>query len=298
MACTSGSVEKVVNKTKAAKEQIERLAAMLKNQHTTFQRAFDDEIAAYLKEARITDARTLDANKEIKTEYSSEFSLDKITKVIVSALEVALAATNPLVQKPLLSAGAVSKYTDLVNNVAEAAKSSSSAATSLTFTANRLAPGLLAFLYASSLNIQDKDTFGSEAVTTTVLYYRVVESIQDIQLAVNFSEKILDAGLLLNLKALQAALFDDLASGKINIDEWKIKDDFFSVQVARVKARLASENLEALEKTSLPRRSAAEAKKLESIMHSAIKKLSPLGAAYESAIEVTNDRLAIKYFGR
>lgn len=69
-----------------------------------------------------------------------------------------------------MSPEAIDAYTDVVNAVAEAAKSSSTAAASLAFSMNRLAPGTIAFLFASSINIQDDETFGKEAVTTTAIY--------------------------------------------------------------------------------------------------------------------------------
>ena len=55
------------------------------------------------------------------------------------------------------------QLTLMFNTVAEAAKSSSTSAASLSFSMNRLSTGMYAFLYACSVNIKDEDTFGSEA---------------------------------------------------------------------------------------------------------------------------------------
>ena len=79
--------------------------------------------------------------------------------VVISALKVAMLATDPTVLNAATSPAAIAAYTDVVNTVAEAAKSSSTSSASMSFSMNRLSPGMYAFLYASSVNIKDEDTY-------------------------------------------------------------------------------------------------------------------------------------------
>ena len=142
-----------------------------------------------------------------------------------------------------MSPQAVEAYVDVVNSVAEAAKSSSAISTSLSFAMNRLAPGMFVFLYVTSISIKDADTFGTESVTTTAIYYRMLQSIDDVKNEAAFVESIIDARSLISMKTLQAALVDDLASDKINLDEWNRKDDAYSHGVMKIEARLAAAKL-------------------------------------------------------
>src|SRR5690606_28304324 len=116
------------------------------------------------------------------------FSLDKIAKVVNQSLRTISTVKNAKVPDPAFSEDAIQSYTDMVNTVAEAAKSSSSAASSLTFSMNRLSPGLFAFLSAMSVSLKEEETFGKESVTSTVIFYKVIESIDDLKSETEFSE--------------------------------------------------------------------------------------------------------------
>jgi hypothetical protein len=242
MACTSGSVQSVADKTVAAKLQIDKLQAMLKVQEGVNKAAFFDAIASHLTDANVTDAREINYNSDIKTEYTSEFSIDKITAVVTTVLKAFVAAQDKTAVVPAMSPAAVDAYVDVVNAVAEAAKSSSSSSASLSFSMNRLVPGMFGFLYATSFNIKDADMFGTEAVTTTAIYYRVMQSIDDVKNEAAFGESVIDARSLINMKTLQAALVDDLASDKINIDEWDKRTTPIPMRSKRLKPVLRRPN--------------------------------------------------------
>jgi hypothetical protein len=306
MACTSGSVQTVADKTVAAKAQIDRLQTMIKEQEGVNRATFFGAIATHLADAKVTDAREISYNSDIKTEYTSEFSLDKIAAVVTKALKAAVAAQDPTAKVPAMSAEAIAAYTDVVNAVAEAAKSSSTSSASLSFSMNRLSPGMFAFLYATSINIKDADTFGTEAVTTTAIYYRFMQSIEDVKNEARFGEAVIDARNLLSMKTLQAALTDDLASGKINIDEWMKKDDAYSIAVKRIEDRLAAAKFDTAKPLMLMREAGFGAPVRHSfatgsavnqeVVRAAIQKLSTMGAAYKVVVEKSNARLASVYY--
>ena len=296
MACTSGSVQTVADKTVAAKAQVDKLQSMLRAQAGADKDRFFTEIAAHLGDAKVKDAREIGYNSDLKVEYTSEFSLDKIAAVVTSALKAVVAATDPTVKAPALSPQAISAYSDVVNTVAEAAKSSSTAAASLSFSMNRLSPGLFAFLYASSTNIKDVDTFGTEAVTATVIYYRFMQSIDDVKNEASFGAAVIDARNFLQMKTLQAALTDDLASGKIDIDEWNKKDDAYSLAIKKIQERLAGERFD----TALLHAAAAAAPRgvpeVRRVLGAALDRLEAKGGRYLEVVQTSRERLASGYY--
>jgi hypothetical protein len=304
MACTSGSVQTVADRTVAAKAQIDRLQAMIEAQEGANKAKFFAEIASHLRDANVKDAREISYNSDVKTEYTSEFSLDKIAAVVTSALTALAKAQDPAVKAPAMSPDAIAAYADVVNTVAEAAKSSSTASASLAFSMNRLSPGLFAFLYASSVNIKDEDTFGSEAVTTTAIYYRFMQSIDDVKNEARFGAAVIDARSLLAMKTLQAALVEQLAAGTIDIDGWTKKDAAYSAALNTIEGRLAAARFDTAAAApfrvtaalgapvATPPGSAVN----QQVVRAAIHRLSAKGDAYKAVIETSNARLATGYY--
>jgi hypothetical protein len=289
-------VQSVADKTVAAKNQIDKLQTMIQAQEAGNKTRFYAEIEGHLKDAGVTDARELSYNSDIKTEYTSEFSLDKIAAVVTKSLTAIAAAQDPLAKKPAMSPEAIQAYADVVNTVAEAAKSSSTASASLSFSMNRLSPGLFAFLYASSINIKDVDTFGSEAVTTTAIYYRFMQSIDDVKSEASFGAAVIDAKNFLDMKTIQAALTDDLANGKIDIDEWMKKDAQYSDAVSRIKARLDASHLKSGVQLLSVHKPGKETSANQLLVQASIQRLSALGAAYQQVVETSRTRLARSYY--
>ena len=306
MTCTSGSVQKVADKTVAAKAQIDKLQQMLKDQEGVNKEAFLGMIKTHLTDAKVADARELSYNSDIKTEYTSEFSLDKIAAVVTSALKAVAAAQDPLVKAPAMSPQAIAAYADVVNTVAEAAKSSSTSAASLAFSMNRLSPGMFAFLYATSVSIKDVDTFGTEAVTSTSIYYRLMQSIDDVKNQTAFGAAQIDALNLLHMKTLQAALTDDVGSGKLDIDEWTKKDQVYSAAVKAIQARLDADKFDRAKPLVLLRNAgfgtpvghSFQTGSLvdQEVVRAAIQKLSKMGAAYKVVVEASQARLTSTYY--
>lgn len=244
MACTSGSVEKVAKDHTNAAAQVKRLEDSLQGQADQYKTAFYKQIDEHLADAKITDAIQLEYAFNMKTEYISEFSLDKIAAVVVAALKAVVAAKDPTSPTPGMDAEAIEAYTAVVNTVAEAAKSSSQSASSMSFSMTRLAPGIYAFLQAKSTNILDEDTFGTEAVSSTAILYRIMQSIDDIKNQAKFGLAVLDAQNLLDMKALQVGLTARLGSGQIDIDTWVKLDSKYEGIIQGLKDRLAEHGWE------------------------------------------------------
>ncbi len=306
MTCTTGSVQKVADKTTEAKAQLDKLQDMIKAQDGANKASFLDTIKQNLTDAKVKDGRELSYASDIKTEYSSEFSLDKIANVITSALKAVAAAQDPLAKSPALTPAAIAAYVDVVNTVAEAAKSKSTASASLSFSMNRMSPGLFAFLSATTVEISDVDTFGTEAVATTAIYYRFMESINDVQNEAAFGAAVIDAKNYKNMKTLQAGLTDLLASGNITIEEWTKKDAAYQAAIDQIKARLDAEHFP-IDKSlvltaesgfgrpinhSFPTGSSVD----QQLVRASIEKLSTMGPAYKEAIKISKARLESKYY--
>jgi len=294
MACRTASVERVADKSVKAKNQLEKLTDEIKAQKQKHLTEFADKVVEHLRKAKVNDEREIDYNDYIKTEYTSEFSLDKIAKVVNQSLRTISTVKNAKVPDPAFSEDAIQSYTDMVNTVAEAAKSSSSAASSLTFSMNRLSPGLFAFLSAMSVSLKEEETFGKESVTSTVIFYKVIESIDDLKSETEFSEARIDSQNLLNLKTLQAGLTDDLAAGKITIDDWIKKDEQYTRMIETVRERLKKHGFDPdVQTTGLLNRTAPD---LRHVVTTALTRLSSMGEAYKVAVQKSEMRLQRGYF--
>lgn len=307
MACQTPSVERVVDKTTKAKEQIDKLQAMIETQEATNKAKFYEQIDTHLASAKLTDAREVTYQVNIKTKYTSEFSLDKIAGVVTSALKAVKVATDPKNPMASMSPEAIDAYTDVVNAVAEAAKSSSTAAASLAFSMNRLAPGTIAFLFASSINIQDDETFGKEAVTTTAIYYRLIQSVQDIELEGAFNATRIrvaaDLETYRRFVALQAGLVDLLSAGTLSFETYLVKDDAYAKKAAELQKRVKEGSIERIPTLKSAVLIPHEAQKLpglsktnQELVLTAIKKLSAMGNSYDAVIERAHARIADGYF--
>ena len=292
MVCRSGSVERAADKSTKAAEQVKKLEDALKARSEAVKKEFYDEIDTHLADAKITDARQLEYASDIKTEYTSEFSLDKIAGVVVSALKAAIAASAPGVEKPAMSEEAINAYVDVVNTVAEAAKSNSESSSSLSFSMTRLAPGMFGFLKATSTNIRDEDTFGSEEVTSTAIYYRLMQSIDDIKNQAEFGETVIDAANLKKMKELQAGLTDLLAEGKLTVDEWIAKDGAYEGMIQTIRDRLKAHGWDEKQIAVLESSVSGHARRVSG----ALSKLRTMGSEFTKAIEVSEARLRVGHF--
>lgn len=294
MTCRTASVERVADKTVKAKEQIDKLLATLKNDEATTKQDFFSQIDEHLKSGNIGDGRQILFNSDIKVEYTSEFSLDKIASVITKALDAVAAAKDPAVASPAMSKEALAAYADLVNSVAEAAKTSSTASGSLAFSMTRVSPGLFSFLRASSVNIKDDETFGTEAVTATTVFYRFMQSIDDIKNEAKFIGALISYDTLLRLKRVQAALVDQLASGEITVDVWMAKDAAMAKAVAQKQKELDDAHFTPSDAPKPLTVGVAEWTPGE--LEAPLDKLRALGSEYEQAVRTTEQRLAEDYF--
>lgn len=304
MACRTASVERVADKTVKAKEQIDKLQSMIESQEARNKANFYNQINEHLASAQITDAREISYTSNIKTEYTSEFSLDKIAGVVTSALKAVKVATDPTNPQGMASGDAIDAYADVVNVIAEAAKSSSSSAASLAFSMNRLQAGTIAFLYASSINIQDSETFGEEAVTTTAIYYRLMESSRDVELSAALTATRIRVEADLNTYkkfiTLQAALVDSLASGKLTIEAYSILDEKYATKAAELQKRVKDGTLKANAKSAAPDLLSVgdmkQSEETKQLVLSSVEKLSEMGSVYDAIVQKTKSRMAQEYF--
>jgi hypothetical protein len=300
----------VATKTAKAKEQIDKLETMLKSQEISNKAAFYHQIDSHLSSAKIDDAREFGYQANLKTEYTNEFSLDKVASVVTATLEAVKVATDPANPSASTSPEAIDAYSDVVLSIAEAAKSSSSSSASLAFSMSRLAPGTIAFLYASSINIQDKETFGEEAVTITAIYYRLIQSEIDIKLQGAFDATRVrvaaDLETYRRFIALQADLVNQFADGKLSFDEYNLKDELFAKKATQLQKRVKNGMPEA--RTSGDKGIYLSSRKVimggnkvsvsanHTLVQAAIQKMSSIGNKYSQIIEKSQARLENGYF--
>ena len=291
MACRTPSVERVADKSVNAQKQLDKLTESVKAQRDTLLDEFDGKVGENLKRARISDGTLLGSNDYIKVEYSYEFSLDKIASVIKDTLKAIAANKDSKSFQDAFSDEAVESYTDLVNSVSEAAKSKSTAAASISFSMNRLAPGVFAFLSATSASLLEEETFGSESITSTVIFYQLIYSIDDLKNQQSFDEAAIDIQNLMHMKRVQAALTDSLADGSITIDDWMARDEKLNAAVERLRARLDSRGF--ADRTQVASRGMSENQR---IVTAALERLNKMGEVYFPAVSILESRLELSYF--
>lgn len=238
MDCISEPVVRVADKSFGAREQVERAQRYLRTDTDRLRKEFLRKIDAHLAAANVTDARELSSDIRTKTEYLSETSDARVAQVIRSSLTTVMRLKDPWVRTPSMDDDAISTWTDAVNMVAEAAKSTSASVSDETFLMARLAPGLYAFVMASSIRVQDPEMFGAEAIATTMVFSRFMESIQDVQKEAGHGAGTVDSGTLARVELLRAALVEELADGGIDVEEWTCRGQVYSAVTDRIQARL------------------------------------------------------------
>lgn len=312
--CRTAKIEEVVKDASAAINQVTKLENQIKSEESVRKQEFLKRIDEYLSIAGVDDERFIQENTYIKVEYASEFSLDKIVKVVKSALQAAAdsaVATNPTA---LLSSNATDSYSEVVVSIGEAAKSSSSTAANGSFSATRLAPGIIAFVYTTSVTIKEIQTFGTEAITATAMHYALIESNQDfIQTkTIETIQWTIKAALKAykDFITLQASLVDRLSKGELTLEEYVDLDNKYSETVKKLKLRVQAA-IDDVEKPEITSKSFnlewSNEKSEKNIVHvrsmanrevveSSLKLLSGFGEKYSSAIELNKERINSNHF--
>jgi hypothetical protein len=290
MSCKSPSIERVVQRSDKAKNQLIELENQISELEDVHKENFEKKIGEFAKKSNINDFRQLIYSSAVKTEYSHEFSLDKIAPIIAAALEAVASSLTGSAVEVLTSPNAIKSYSDLVLTITEAAKSKSSASNSLSFNANRIAPGVHAFLTANSVSIKDDETFGEESVTATSVMYSLNNSIQDLQQTVDWELAYLDSENLIKLKRIQVGYTDDLAEGKITLAVWFEKNKQIELAITALKQRLDTARFydiaaNARVASVLVNESSFEIGESRQLLEKAVLKFEERGSLYTSALE-------------
>lgn len=291
MACRTPSVVRVADKSVNAQNQLDKLTESVKAQRDTLLNEFETRVGENLKKARVSDGTLLGSNDYIKVEYSYEFSLDKIASVIKDTLKAIAVNKDSKSFQDAFSDEAVESYTDLVNSVSEAAKTKSTATASLSFSMNRLAPGIYAFLSATSASLLEEETFGNESITSTIIFYQLIYSIEDMQNQKQFDEAAIDIQNLMNMKRIQASYTDMLANGKMGIQEWMTRDEEAELAIQRLSARVDKRGF--TNRTRVASRGMSENQR---IVTTALERLNKMGEVYYPAVSILENRLELSYF--
>ncbi len=161
----------------------------------------------------------------------------------------------------------------------------------MTFSMYRLSPGNYSFLYAKSANIKDEDTFGSEAVTSTSIYYKLIQSIDDVKNDTAFGVAVINAELVIKVKKLQIENLNSLASGEKTIETYMELDKSYTKLLKDYQEELDNSGYKAKKhfvltadhrsRHSISDESAAN----QEDVRTAIRKLSKMGNAYKIVIE-------------
>jgi hypothetical protein len=262
MVCRSPSVQSAADRTSNALKAVEQLELAVKKRVDTYKTDFDNRTKYALKKAKISDATLMTMGIETKVEYANEFSIDAITTVINNAIKAYGAATSDTggtesasITAAATSDSALESYVDLITSIGEAAKSSAQTASSFSFQMTRMGPGMFLFISATSVNLYDKDTFGTETVSATTFTYKIMRSVDDIKATTAFDNILIQAGMFKSAaeidaesiekwKKVQLGLIDQITgeSGGITIEQYMEKDASIEKQVQDAMERLDNEH--------------------------------------------------------
>ncbi len=240
----SPNVTKAAREQVAAKDAIVLLQDSLKKDHGKYIGEFNAYVDATLKNMKITDADPCDENNYVRVEYTSEFSLDDIAAVVKSVLEVVAARSGGGgVPAPATSPEAIEAYIGVVSAVAEAAKSSSSATSDMSYSANKVGPGTYVFLYCQSQAIKDEALFGTESITASAIYYRVINSLQAVQKSADFKLALIDYYLLDKWALLKEFYIDQLMNGDIDTNGCRRGQAYAEEEMRKARIRIKKAGL-------------------------------------------------------
>lgn len=312
--CRTAKIEEVVNDASAAVNQLKKLEEVIKAEEGRRNLEFTKRIDEFLDLAKVNDETFTQRNVYIKVEYASEFSLDKIVAVVETALQAAASTAIATQSGGLLSSDATSAYSKVIVAIGEAAKSSSKTTSNGSFSATRLAPGVIAFVYASSVTIEEIQTFGTEAITATAIHYALIESNQDFANWQDSSVEKLQINAALkaykDFITLQVGLVDRLAKGEITLEQYVEVDKKYAKIAEELRERVQSAiddvSQPEIQKSSFPFESSSienqdsilnlrSTNNMDVVKHS-IDLISGFGKRYEGVIKLNEERLSKNYF--
>lgn len=275
---------------------LKKLEALSVEKEVENKNLFFSKINNALNTEDVTDATQIDYHSEIITAFKSEVITEKIETIVTALIQSANNNIDASIVDLKTTTNDINAYINMVSTIIEVSKSFSSSLNNLQFSMNRLSPGIFIFLFASSLQIKNEQLFGNDIVTTTNLHYTLMHSIDDVKNKANFDARMIDINSLIRLKALQAALLDDLANDIIEFETWQKLDRFYTKAILAIANRLGG-NL-----THLPFLRAIPISKEQSdinksVIKSALVKLS-LNQNTNNAIAIhkTKERLANSHF--
>ncbi|MGR5367957.1 hypothetical protein [Photobacterium damselae] len=124
-----------------------------------------------------------------------------------------------------------------------------------------------------------------------------MQSIDDIKNQGKFDLALLEKQTLVGLKTLQAALVDELASGKIDIATWNAKDSAYSEAIQKVQERLDAHHFnKGLQVARVAASDIPINTEVGKVVKLAVDNLSKKGAEYKSILAKTEYRLQSSYF--
>ena len=264
MGGAQGKVSDTAKDSEAANTTLKNFAKNRENDAKEYEDDFQKKITEELLRAGIND-QTFPVGSGIqhKTEYASEFNVDKLADVVTTALKSLQAATGDdgkVTMETATSDEAMESYVQLVGSIAASLKSSSSSSSNFTFQMTKIGPGIFAFISASAANLTNKKLFGSEAVSCSTFVYTFARSIQDIENTTGYQVAVANSATeflfrtqtlinsakaaqesITNFKQAQVANVVEFTSGKMTYAAYSELDDVYQSLVDKAMVRQLAE---------------------------------------------------------
>lgn len=239
--CRSASVKLAAKRAEEAERVIKELEERMNERFDEIKEEFTDKISKHQSQFHYNDFVNENVNSAIKIDHTFEFNADALVDVIDGILKTAAIALNAGSAASVLAKPENLKvFSDLLNGIAQAIKTKSTTGANLTFSAQRLAPGFVAYTYISSTTIQDKATFGEESVTASSIMYAFSFS-EKYALAISRWNSIISLTTIIDmLYSARVGLTERLMKNEYTIAEYSMLSEDFENAISKHKKELAA----------------------------------------------------------
>lgn len=289
MACKSASVERAEKKSHKALDVIRKLDESMQIITQEEVNEFNKRITNYADKNGINDFKFNDLSTQVKVDYTHEFNIDRLVPIIKGLLDaaaVALGANKAL--EVFANPENIKIFTDLFNGIAQALKTTSSTGVAFSFNVSNIAPGFRAFTSIKTRTIQDKETFGQEAITAQTILYKMGLSptliVEDAEIA-----------LLLSLNATVKYLADARVGLALQVKEGTLSIGEYLKLTKEISAAIRYHEEEIASRTKSDSLEVAKSKSLNILSESSTR-TEIISGIYTKDQAVENLKLAISSF--
>ena len=242
MKCFSSRVKEFASNSTSSQELIQNKLRDIEIDYDSQEVIFHSEINKFIEDGKITDAIDVMSGRSTFIEFSDENNSQTIINAAKSKLELFDGLLDSEIDGIKLNQEIIDQKANFVLEVIDTVKSSNQESNSNSFSSVRIVPGALLFIYTSSSNSSIEDNIKDQTLTTTVVFYNLKVSKDDINFQKSFNDSQAKTISINEIKVLQVELIDAFKNGDISMEEWMEQDKAFQNEIDILKAKISSVN--------------------------------------------------------